>query len=227
MAAQASSRVKQVLKLLAGLILALLLGLILYGAQGYFDALRDAEPLAARADRLIANGEGAAGLGPGRVAQLLRVEDPNFLRHGGVDFSTPGAGMTSITQSLAKRVAFTNFRPGLRKIRQTAYAVGLERRLSKPQILALFLDTAQLGRGKESDRMIGFYDASEEIYGVPPARLSNRQFLSLVAVLIAPRNYDLRRPDPRLDQRVARIARLLSGEGRPQGKGDVWLDGCA
>lgn len=33
---------------------------------------------------------------------LLKIEDPAFYRHKGVDLKTPGAGLTTITQSLVK-----------------------------------------------------------------------------------------------------------------------------
>ena len=44
---------------------------------------------------------------------LLAVEDPNFFSHSGIDLSTPGAGLTTITQALAKRLYFEQFQPGL------------------------------------------------------------------------------------------------------------------
>jgi len=48
-----------------------------------------------------------------RLNMLLKVEDPNFYNHKGLDFSTPGAGMTSITQSLVKRFLFQEFSEGI------------------------------------------------------------------------------------------------------------------
>jgi monofunctional biosynthetic peptidoglycan transglycosylase len=215
-----------VAKLIAGGLALLIAGLFLYGAKGYYDAVSAAPALAARADRLIAANRGMEGLGPGRIGLLLTVDDPGFWHHKGVDMTTAGAGMTSMTQSLSKRLAFKHFQPGLGKIRQTGYALGLERRLSKPQIVALFLDTAQMGYGPKG-WMKGFYTASREIYGRPPAALDRGQFLTLVAVMIAPARFDLRRPDAALGERVARIDRLLSGRCRPSGLRDVWLEGCA
>lgn len=219
-------RMGKLAKLLAGVLALLLVGILLYGAKGYYDAISAAPTLAARADRLIAANRGMQALGADRATLLLAVQDPGFERHRGVDMRTPGAGMTSVTQSLSKRLAFDHFRPGIRKIRQTGYALGLERRLSKPQILALFLDTAEMGRGPNG-WMKGFFSASREIYGRSPAELDRRQFLSLVAVMIAPGRFDLRRPDAALSERIARIERLLAGQCRPSGVRDVWLKDCA
>ena len=196
-----------------------------YAATGYFDALRDAPSLAVRADALIAADHGPADLTPRKLDELLRVDDPDFWNHRGIDLATPGSGMTSITQSLAKRLAFFDFKPGFRKLRQSAYAIGLERRLSKRQILALALDTAEMGRGPHG-WMHGLFVASLQVYGKPPAALDDRQWLRLVAVLVAPRRFDLFSADPALDDRVGRIQRLLAGRCRPSGKRDIWLEGC-
>lgn len=210
----------------AGLLLGLLIiAAVAYGGKGYWDALSDAPQLRQRADDLIAQGQGGASLGVDHLAILLTVEDPNFADHAGVDFSTSGAGATTITQSASKRLAFEKFQPGVGKIRQTGYAMGLESRLSKDQILALWLDTLEMGVGPEG-WMTGFHKASSVIYGRPPAELSNTEFIRLVAVLIAPGSYKLGQNDTALNERVARIERLVAGACAPEGLGDVWLEGC-
>ncbi len=214
------------LKVAVGLIVVCFIATFLYGAKGYVDALDDTAALAVRADRLIAQNLGASGLGQGRMEQLLQVEDPGFWDHSGVDLTTAGAGITTMTQSLAKRVGFENWQPGIRKVRQTGYALGLEGRLSKSQIIALFLDTAEMGRGPDG-WITGFFDASEAVFGRSVAELDDRDFLSLVAVLIAPARFDLTSDDPDLTQRVSRIERLISDSCYPKGLSDVWFDDCA
>lgn len=206
-------------------VLASVFAAALYGGSGYWDALSDAPQLARRADELIAQGRDGASLGEEHLAILLAVEDPNFNEHSGVDFSTPGAGSTTITQSAAKRLAFENFRPGIAKIRQTGYAIGLESRLSKEQILALWLDTLEMGEGPEG-WITGFYRASSAIYSRMPAELNKSEFTRLVAALIAPASYNLREDDTALNERVGRIERLMEGTCAPEGHGDVWLTGC-
>ncbi|SBV93304.1 Glycosyl transferase family protein (fragment) [uncultured delta proteobacterium] len=168
---------------------------------------------------------GGSSLGAEHLAILLAVEDPNFAEHSGVDFSTMGAGLTTITQSAAKRLAFDIFSPGFAKIRQTGYAFGLERCLSKEQILALWLDTLEMGKGP-GGWMTGFHAASSAVYGRLPAELNKAEFIRLVAVLIAPASYDLTRSDAGLDDRASRIERLVFGECAPSRLWDVWLDEC-
>lgn len=215
----------RILKYVVIILTLLLIGFVGYGAKGYWDALSDAEDLRARADAVIAQGRGGDSLGTAHRAILLAVEDPDFSTHSGVDFSTPGAGLTTITQSAAKRLAFEEFHPGIGKIRQTGYALGLESRLSKEQILALWLETLEMGNGPDG-WMVGFHSASSTIYGRPPAELTEAEFIRLVAVLIAPASYDLFRRDARLDERAARIRRLAAGACTPAGFSDVWLEGC-
>lgn len=211
---------------LVGVVLLLLLAVVLWsGGKGYYDALGDSDVLAARANRLIEDDRGGASLGTDHLAMLIEVQDPGFKVHKGVDLTTPGAGLTTITQSLAKRLAFDDFQPGFAKIRQTGYALGLEARLNKDEILALWLNTVPMGNGPDG-WMTGFHAASQAIHGRPPSELDREEFLRLVAVLIAPGAYDLTRTDAKLDDRVARIGRLVDGSCMPTGLNDVWLEAC-
>lgn len=216
---------KKILKTASTLILAIFAAALAYGGWGYLDAIKDADALKLRADALVAENRGGQSLGDARLQQLLQVQDPNFQGHSGVDMITPGAGVTTITQSAAKRLAFEAFKPGIGKIRQTGYALGLESELTKEQILALWLDTLEMGKGPDG-WVTGFHRASEKVFGKAPTDLQETEFLSLVAVLIAPGKYRLGTDDPALAERVERIARLVSGSCSPLDNGDVWLEGC-
>lgn len=207
-------------------LLVLVAGLALYGASGWLDAERDAQMLRGRAAAIEAEGRGVSALRSDQVAGLLRLEDPAFRAHHGVDFTTPGAGATTLTQSLAKRVAFKRFQPGLGKLRQTTYALSLERRLTKDEILALWLDTASMGKG-EAGWVTGFHAAAQAFFGKPTRELTPDEFHTLLAVGIAPGRLNPLRPSPELNARVRRIERLLSGICAPKGHHDVWLEGCA
>jgi len=216
------------LGLLIGLVVGLLLTAALgaYALQGWLDAERDAPGLRARAAAIEAEGRGVGALRPDQLRDLLAVEDPAFRSHHGVDVQTPGAGATTITQSLAKRVAFQRFRPGLGKVRQTAYALSLERRLSKDEILALWLETAEMGEGRDG-WVRGLHAAAQAFYGKATSELAPHEFHTLVAVCIAPGALNPLRPNPALRERVGRIERLLAGICAPKGPSDEWLEGCA
>jgi len=217
-------------KTLGGIILQLIiiaaLGVAAYAGKAWIDAGRDARALRLQADYLIATGRSGADLGEGRLNRLLMVQDPAFYSHSGVDLSTAGAGLTTVTQSLSKRVAFTEFRGGIPKIRQTVYAMRLEKLLTKEQIIALFLDTVPMGKGPDG-WMVGFFSASDAIFSEPPDKISMTRFLTLVAVMIAPRQYDLLGNDVALGERVRRITLLVKGHCKPADQRDVWLTGCA
>jgi membrane carboxypeptidase/penicillin-binding protein PbpC len=217
---------KTVVRAIGLLALSVVIAVLAYSLQGYLSARADVALLSRRADALIAHHRGPEDLGSGRIQQLLMVEDPGFWTHDGTDWSTPGSGLTTLTQSLGKRVGFKNFHPGLQKIRLVGYAKGLASTLSKRQILALYLDTVWMGRGPNGS-MTGLFSASEAVFHRPPSALSEHQFLSLVAVLIAPRKFNLTSPNSDLEERTARIERLVSKQCQPTGLRDVWLEGCA
>jgi membrane carboxypeptidase/penicillin-binding protein len=79
---------------------------------------------------------------------LLKVEDPDFYNHHGVDFKTPGAGWTTITQGLAKQFYFKNFKQGIMKIKQTLCArFALDPLVSKKNRIDLYLNIMYYGNG--------------------------------------------------------------------------------
>jgi membrane carboxypeptidase/penicillin-binding protein PbpC len=144
------------------------------------------------------------------------VDDPGFWAHSGADWTTPGSGLTTLTQSLGKHVGFVHFRPGLQKIRLVGYAMGLESELTKQQILALYLDTVWMGRGP-SGPMVGMFNASEKVFGKPPSELNQHQFLTLVAVPISPRTLTLASPNSDLIERTIELSAWSEGNAGPSG----------
>jgi hypothetical protein len=196
-----------------------------YYAGGRSDAIDDARPLARLADRLIAQGRDGTGLGPGREAVLLAVADPDFADHTGLDLDRPAPGMI-LTRDLAAWLGFDRFEAGTARIRQLGYASGLERKLSKPRLLALWLETVDMGRSPRG-WMKGFYTASRNIYGRTPQQLSDEEFLRLVAVATAPRRFALNGRDPALEARLQRIRKLLAGQCHRMGETDPELASCA
>ncbi|WP_425229087.1 transglycosylase domain-containing protein [Sphingomonas sp.] len=205
-------------------ILAAILLLIAYEAVQVLRARANTPAiLAAHADRSVR----IADLPPRRIAMLLRVEDPAFLHHHGIDWSTPGAGATTITQGLVKRLYFDRFDPGFAKIEQSLIAwLVLDPAVGKREQVDLLLNYAWMGnQGRRP--VIGFPAAALVYFGKPLARLDDRQFLGLVAMLMAPRDLDPLRHTAANAERVRRIEALLAGRCTPRDHGDVKLVGCA
>lgn len=226
-----SITIKFWLKLLGYFLLFLLAIALFYGAGGWYQARNDANELRQIVKDMVDNQLGINDLGisqsgGSRSSFIIIVEDPNFLSHNGVDFSTAGAGATTITQSLAKRLAFNNFKPGYQKIRQTGYALGLETALEKNEIFILFLNTAHMGP-YPTGWIKGFHRASKLQYRKAAAEISDEEFIALLSVMIAPAELRLDKPNAKRDERIERITKLLSDQCAPLDHGDVWLEGCA
>ncbi|MBY0564071.1 MAG: transglycosylase domain-containing protein [Hyphomonadaceae bacterium] len=159
------------------------------------------------------------------IEALLRVEDPGFRLHRGVDFTTPGQGWTTITQALTKRLYFESFTPGFAKIEQSLIArFVLDSAISKDEQLDLFLSLAYFG-DVDGRSVIGFRNAAQAYHGKALGELNRQEFLALVAMLPAPN--DLRPGSAANAERVARIERLLDDECAPRDWQDVWLEACA
>jgi len=203
----------------------LLMMALLYTISGYISASKNADELKQRADLLIASGKGINALSEDRLLLLFLVQDPSFLDHKGVDMKTAGAGLTTITQSLSKRLAFDEFKPGIGKLRQTAYALSLEQHLTKEEILALFLDTVHMGKGTDG-WTIGFFKASQSFYGNKPNELSHDQYIELISVMIAPSHLNHISRNEKFTERLRRIDRLQKGDCKPRNNRDVWFEAC-
>ena len=206
----------------------LLLVLLVYAIYLAGRVAVERRAVSARVDAIIAAADQAeVTLSPARTALLLKIQDPTFLTNKGVDFSTPGAGMTTLSQSLGKRIFFKHFRPGLRKgelIVLTRFA--LYPKVDKQRTLKAFLARAYFGNRKGRP-IIGMGPAARAWFGRPLARLDDRQYLSLVAMILAPATFDPVRHPAAIAGRVARIERLLANQCRPTGLRDVMLEGCA
>jgi len=159
---------------------------------------------------------------------ILRVEDPTFFRHPGVDPFTPGQGLTTITQALARTV-FIDERPGFyqtvwnhaRKIDlgRDVMALALERHIAKPRQLGLFLSSVYMG-----GHVVGLPAAARAYCGKEVRQLTREDGIVLAAVMLAPNRY--RPGTPAHAQRVRRIERLLAGACKPRGLLDLTYEDC-
>jgi penicillin-binding protein 1A len=94
------------------------------------------------------------------IKAVLATEDRRFYEHFGIDFAGTARALTanaraggvvqggsSITQQLAKNLFLNNERTIERKVKEAFLATWLETRLSKSDILKLYLDRAYMGGG--------------------------------------------------------------------------------
>jgi membrane peptidoglycan carboxypeptidase len=214
---------RRALRVAATIAALLLAALAAFGTYAVWRAKQRTPQVLAAA----AQGElGLDDLGKRRVEMLIRIEDPGFRNHRGVDFSTPGAGLTSITQSLVKRFYFENFEPGFAKLEQSLIArFVLDPAMSKPAQLKAYINHSHFG-WRDGRPIIGLAAAARAYYGREAGQLSDRQFLSLVAMLMAPRDLNPRVHPAANAERVRRIERMLAGKCKPAGLRDVAYRDC-
>jgi len=142
---------------------------------------------------------------------LLKVQDPNFYGHHGVDFHTAGTGWTTITQSLAKRFYFRQFRQGLPKIKQTMCArFALDPLVSKDQQITIFLNEMYFG-----NEQTGIADAAAYYFSKKVYELTEDEYISLIASIMSPATMNIKSNPEANAQRVRRIKKMLSGEYKP------------
>ena len=137
---------------------------------------------------------------PDYVAMLVRYEDKRFHTHRGVDpvallraagqAATSGeivSGGSTLTMQVARLLEDGPTGSWSGKLRQMRLALALERRMTKDEILALYLNHAPFGGNLE-----GVGSASYAYFGKPPARLTADEAALLVAL---PQSPEARRPD--------------------------------
>jgi penicillin-binding protein 1C len=141
---------------------------------------------------------------PDFIAMLLAYEDKRFYQHAGVDpwamlraaaqIVTQGrivSGASTLTMQVARLLENSGTGKVAGKLRQMRLALALERRLSKPQILSLYLRLAPYGGNLE-----GIRAASLSYFGKEPRRLTPAESALLIAI---PQSPEARRPDHSTD----------------------------
>lgn len=207
---------------LVGLLL-LISGSVLYYAYEINIARAQTPALVAQAQQSYFKTAHLAKLSPAQLNILLAIEDPKFYKHHGVDLTTPGAGMTTITQGLVKLLYYpAGFKQGIAKIRQTLIAqYALDALVSKEIQLELFLNLAYFGH-QHGEEIKGFAQAAQVYYKKELTALTEPEFIGLVAMLIAPNKF---KPTTVLHiERVERIQAYLSGQYQPKALLDTQYD---
>ncbi len=161
-----------------------------------------------------------------QIEILLKVEDPNFFNHEGIDLKTPGAGLTTITQGLVKILFFKRYRPALvNKIKQSLIArFALDPLVDKRTQLKLFVNYVYLGRAGGRP-VYGFAQAAKAYFGKEFSQLTEDEYISLVAMIIAPSKFHVKRNPQANRDRAERIKRLIEGKYKPKGLMDLYYGG--
>jgi penicillin-binding protein 1A len=135
-----------------------------------------------------------ADIAPALRHAVVAVEDHRFYRHPGVDPIAVGRavvhnvrersfveGGSTLTQQLARTIFLSNARTAGRKAKEAALALMLERRLSKDQILELYLNRVYMGSGR-----YGAESMSQAVFGKPAKSLSLAESAYLAGLIRAP-----------------------------------------
>jgi len=166
---------------------------------------------------------------PAYLAMLIAYEDRRYLSHPGVDLRSllraavqaawngrVVSGGSTLTMQVARLLEESGTGQVSGKLRQMRVALALERRLSKQQIVGLYLNLAPFGGNLE-----GVRSATLAYFGKEPRRLTPAEVALLVAI---PQSPEARRPDRHPDRAEAARSRVLD---RAMGAGLIDADQAA
>jgi monofunctional glycosyltransferase len=158
------------------------------------------------------------------INAIIVAEDGTFYEHGGIDWfevqesfeknlaeGRPARGASTITQQLAKNLFLSTSKDPIRKLKEVAITLMMERVLTKQRILELYLNIIEWGRG-----IFGIEAASRTYFGKSTSALTIDEATRLAAVIPSPLRHQ-----PNVDSRyvVRRKAIVL---GRMSSRN--WLD---
>ena len=131
------------------------------------------------------------------IQAFVAAEDAEFFQHKGIDYKgivrallknlIAGRivqGGSTITQQVTKTFFLTPKRSLLRKLKEVAYAFGLEHNLTKEEILSLYLNNIYLGNGA-----YGVEAASESYFNKRVEQLNLAEIAMVAGLVKAPSRY--------------------------------------
>ncbi len=129
---------------------------------------------------------------------FIAIEDERFLEHHGVDWKrtfsavigyifkgNDSHGGSTITQQLIKNITGDNQRSPIRKIQEIIRALNLEQKMSKDEIIEMYMNTIYLGQGCH-----GVQTASNVYYSKDVSELSLAECASIAGITQYPSKYD-------------------------------------
>lgn len=164
------------------------------------------------------------GLSKKRQNILIKIQDPTFFQHSGIEWPSP-LTTTTITQSLVKRLFFKKFTKGFKKIEQTLIAeFVVNSNISKQTQLVAFMSTAYFGE-KDGIQLFGFEQGAHSWFNKSLSKLTDDEYLSLIAMLPAPNRL---KPNTIASQeRVDRIKQVLNGDCVYNHVSQILLEQCS
>ena len=153
------------------------------------------------------------------INALLNTEDKRFFEHSGIDLITVAnatfqllvnagdikTGASTITMQLVKNVSGASEIRFIRKFKEMLLAIKLERELTKPEILTLYLNIIPFGK-----HAYGIQAAAQTYYDKPVAALTLAQMAMLAGVPKAPEaGNPINGPQRALDRRNLILTRML------------------
>lgn len=159
---------------------------------------------------------------PAHVPQaVLAIEDRRFYSHPGVDpigllraayvnwrAGRVVQGGSTISQQLAKNIFLTSERTLDRKIRELLLAFWLEYKLSKDQVLSLYLNRVYFGAGT-----YGVDAAARRYFGKPARELELYEAAMLAGLLRAPSRYNPAHNPDLAHSRALRVLEAMTDAG--------------
>src|ERR1700731_79817 len=152
---------------------------------------------------------------------FIAAEDKRFYEHKGIDerglvramvsnLARPGRpqGGSTITQQVVKNLLVGDDVTYERKMREIIIASRLERSLTKPEILELYLNSIYLGRGAW-----GIELAARNYFGKPAAALTLQEGAMLASLPKGPTYYSPDRHPDRAQERLAHVVSRMQEDG--------------
>jgi penicillin-binding protein 1B len=154
---------------------------------------------------------------------LLAMEDVRFRDHVGVDplgvvravlhnllRGQDLQGGSTLTQQLAKNLFLSQERTARRKVREAFFAAALERRMSKDELLALYLTEVYLGN-VGGVPIHGVEQGARAFFGVSASSLDIGQAATLAGIISSPNAYNpLRHPERATERRDLALDRMVA-----------------
>ncbi|MFV8819079.1 penicillin-binding protein 1A [Haliea sp. E17] len=154
---------------------------------------------------------------PQFIDALLAAEDDNFFQHQGIDLmglaraaselvvtGEKGSGGSTLTMQVARNYFLSLEKTFMRKFNEILLAIEIERRLSKQEILELYINRVFLGH-----RAYGFEAASQVYYGTSIDNLNLAQYAMLAGIPKAPsRNNPISGPEAGKERRNWILGRM-------------------